>query len=542
MNPSRTAQVPAITLEWQRHRRALLNRCLAGTALLLITVLIAAIVMYPAVVYAVAPGIIIAVFVGALIWIIGIYALGHWQRIGLAGAALVLLSLTTLALLAYLFHSAAPLLLPLVVVPVALAALLLTPAAVYVTALAALCAVVGALVVAELIPPPFAPDLNAIQPLTASLIISAITVTLVTLLIVPVRTSVLALRRRAEADDVRRSALEQQRLMAEAARNDALDQLNRQRQLVEALTQLSGNGLLAVDHTGTVTHASPAAKQLWVEAGSGDLVGAPLGRVSAALEAAPPARRLATLAPLPTDRPLPIDGFTHVLCDQREHARFVRLRGELLGLLTDEMRNPLTSMLTGLDLTLGQKQLPEDTDRVLIGVRHNGQRLVDLVTLLLEISQIEQQIQPFVQSTISLRRVLEAGLAQVAPVAQQGAVTVTLEYGAEQPFQADPERLRRAFIYLLDYAVRRSPPYSTVQVRTEQQPQMLLLRITDQGPTLTAAERTALFDQRGQTSDRGGQGSLGLAFAHLVIERHGGRVWAEPSNNQGNALVITLPL
>ena len=537
MHLSSSAPLPPIASEWHRRRRLLLNRCLAGAALLVLAALGATLWLRPSV----APSVIMAVFVAALAWLATAYALGYWRQIGLAGSALVMLSITVLALAAYLFHASAALLLPLVVVPVALAALLLTPTAVYVTALGALVAVIGALVCADLAPPPaIVPVFTELPPLTGAVVVAAVTLLLVALLVAPVRGAVYELRRRAERDDALRAAMEQHRLIAEGGRDDALEQLTRTRQLVTLLAEQSSDGLLTVAADGSITAANETASQLWTSVGSGDLVGAPLNRVQALLEDPAATRRVATLAALPSGKTVPHGSYTHVLRDQREQARFARLRGELLGLLTDEMRNPLTSMLTALDLTLGQNNLPEETDRVLIGARRSGQRLIDLVTLLLEISQIEQDPATLQRTPLALRRVIESGLAQLAPLAQQSAITITMEYGADQPIVADPERLRRAFVYLMEHALRRSPPYATIQVRTELQSGALLVRITDQGPTLSTTDRAALFERR-DGGDRGGAITLGMAFAQLVIERHGGRVWAEVNGSHGNSLVVTLP-
>ena len=106
------------------------------------------------------------------------------------------------------------------------------------------------------------------------------------------------------------------------------------------------------------------------------------------------------------------------LVEQRH--RLARLRGELLGLLTSEMRNPLTSMITALEMTLGQN-LPEGADRVLVGARRSGQRLLDLVTTMIEIDQIERSPNTLQRAIAPLRPVLEAGIAQTAPLAQRPA-------------------------------------------------------------------------------------------------------------------------
>jgi signal transduction histidine kinase len=211
-----------------------------------------------------------------------------------------------------------------------------------------------------------------------------------------------------------------------------------------------------------------------------------------------------------------------------------------MNLLADEMRNPLTSMVTALEMTLGQN-LPDGADRVLVGARRSGQRLLDLVTTMIEIDQIERSPDTLQRSVASIRPALEAGIAQSAPLAQQGAVTVVVEYSGDGLVLMDAERLRRAFVYLLENALRHSPPYSTVQVRIERQNGSLVVRISDQGAGLAPEQRESLFDQRAPVDGRNAP-SLGLAFSKLVIETHGGRVWVESAESQGTTYVFTLPV
>jgi signal transduction histidine kinase len=183
--------------------------------------------------------------------------------------------------------------------------------------------------------------------------------------------------------------------------------------------------------------------------------------------------------------------------------------------------------------------LPEGADRVLVGARRSGQRLLDLVTTMLEIDQIERSPEMLQRVVTPLRAALEAGIAQTAPLAQQSAVTVVAEYSGDGPVLMDAERMRRAFVFLLENALRHSPPYSTVQVRIERQNGSLVVRISDQGAGLTAEQRESLFDQRASADGRHTP-ALGLAFSKLVIETHGGRLWVESAESQGTTYAFTL--
>ena len=332
---------------------------------------------------------------------------------------------------------------------------------------------------------------------------------------------------------------EQSQRTAERARDEALARLVWQQRHTNLILQQISDGAVAVDGTGKVVRANTAARALWTNVTGGDLLERPFDQVRAAVSGSSAATEHVVIVELDAEAPEGVAGYTHVLLDRREQAQFARLRGELLGLLASEMRNPLTSMITALEMTLGQP-LPEGADRVLVGARRSGQRLLELVTTLLEIDQIERSPEALQRAAAPLRPVLEAGIAQTAPLAQQGAVTMVVEYSGDGVVLMDTERIRRAFIYLLENALRHSPPYSTVQVRIERQNGSLVVRISDQGAGLTAAARDAL---RSAWASRMAaiRRRWALAFSKLVIETHGGRVWVESNESQGTTYAFTCP-
>lgn len=527
-----------IEINWPQHRRHILNICLFWAALIVAGAGAAAALLVSQdgrlatlSLLTVVPLIICAA------WLLLAYLAGRLGRMALAGGMLMALLLAWLASGLYLLPQLAPALWSLVVVPVALAALLLPPRAVAVTGVAGVAILVTASILPTVLPPP-ALGLALSGGTLAGPVGAGLSVLLVTLLAGTLSRTVATLRAQAHQNENTYREQADALQSAQADREAALAQTQQLQSQLTTLAQYTSDGLVAVDVEGRLVSANRAATEMWTSVAEDDLPGQPLERVRETLAGTTPGERLAEILPLPVE-PQGDSWFTHMLLDHREQARFVRLRAELLSLLTDEMRNPLTSMATALDLTLGQANLPEDVDRVLIGARHSGQRLIDLVSVVSEMILLEQDPTVLHRNPTTLRRLLEAGIAQTAPLAQQGAVTVSVEYGSESTVLVDAERVQRAFVYLLEYALRHSPPYSTVQIRMERQNGLAIVRVTDQGPALAPAEQAALFDQRALPQRRS-VAALGLAFGKLVVERHGGQIWPE-STGQGRTFAFSLP-
>ncbi len=484
------------------------------------------------------PGAVL-LLVGAA-WLIVAYVLSRRRRIRLAGAMVVALVITVLALAVYLLPGYAAPLLPFAALPVVLAALLVGRRSIYFTAALTILALLGALVLVPVWPPPRLGFAVSPPTLALSLGLAGLAVLLLALTLAPLRGEIARLFSQLQRSEQVQVRAEQSQRAAERARDEALARLAWQQRHTDLILQQISDGAVAVDGTGKVVRANAAARALWASVAGGDLLERPFDQVRAALSGSSAATEHVVIVELDAEAPDGVAGYTHILLDRREQAQLARLRGELLGLLASEMRNPLTSMITALEMTLGQP-LPEGADRVLVGARRSGQRLLELVTTLLEIDQIERSPEALQRTAASLRPVLEAGIAQTAPLAQQGAVTMVVEYSGDGVVLMDTDRMRRAFVYLLENALRHSPPYSTVQVRIERQNGSLVVRISDQGAGLTAPERETLFDQRAIPDGRNTP-PLGLAFSKLVIETHGGRVWVESNESQGTTYAFTLLL
>ena len=110
----------------------------------------------------------------------------------------------------------------------------------------------------------------------------------------------------------------------------------------------------------------------------------------------------------------------------------------------------------------------------------------------------------------------------------------------------DPKRIRQVMANILSNAVRHTPATGEIWVEILQEGGEIELRVTDSGPGIPPEDLPHLFERfyRGdQARSRSGGGSgLGLAIAKQWVEAHGGRIWAENSEQTGARFVVRLPL
>jgi len=213
----------------------------------------------------------------------------------------------------------------------------------------------------------------------------------------------------------------------------------------------------------------------------------------------------------------------------------VRAQRQLVADASHELRTPVTSLRTNIEVLLEGAELdPEDRRRLLADVVEQSEELSALVNDLIELARGDQ---PGPETDdVRLDGVAEECLTRArrnAPGIHFDATLVpTLMDGV-------PERLARAINNLLDNAARHSPPGGTVELQVGPKG----VEVRDHGSGVDPEDLPYVFDRffRGRNS-RGRQGSgLGLAIVRQVAQQHGGSVSVTNAADGGAIFNLWLP-
>jgi two-component system sensor histidine kinase MprB len=213
----------------------------------------------------------------------------------------------------------------------------------------------------------------------------------------------------------------------------------------------------------------------------------------------------------------------------------VRAQRQLVADASHELRTPVTSLRTNIEILLQTPDLdPEERRVMLTDVVEQSEELSALVNDLIELARGDQPgPEP---DDVRLDRVVGACVDR----ARRHAPSITFR-ATLAPAQIDgvPERLERAVNNLLDNAARHSPPAGVVEVSAG--PDGVTVR--DHGTGVDEEDLPYLFDRffRG-TNSRGSQGSgLGLAIVRQVTEQHGGTASVANAPDGGAVFTLALP-
>ena len=221
-----------------------------------------------------------------------------------------------------------------------------------------------------------------------------------------------------------------------------------------------------------------------------------------------------------------------------------RAKDEFLAMLGHELRNPLSPILTALQLL----RMRGAAGREHAGIERQIGHLVRLVDDLLDVSRITRGKIELRREPLELATAVAAGLEMARPLLEQRRQKLTLDVPARGLIvQADLNRLAQVVSNLLTNAAKYSDPEATIFVSARREGSLARLSIRDQGVGIPPQIIDRIFDvffQEPQAIDRskGGLG-LGLAIVRNLVEMHGGRVTARSDGaDRGSEFTVDLPL
>ena len=236
-------------------------------------------------------------------------------------------------------------------------------------------------------------------------------------------------------------------------------------------------------------------------------------------------------------------GAVIVVYDATEIMRLEGARRDFVSNVSHELRTPLTA-ITGYAETLMTADDLDGEYRRFAGIIHkHAASLARIISDLLALARIENA-----RETIALAPV-EPGLAvKEAVAATRGqaeargvAISLDLEPGL---VSGNGALLAQVFRNLLENACRYSPEGGTVRVSSRREGGLVLFAVADDGPGIPRAELSRIFERFYQVKKERNSGTagIGLAICKHIIERHGGRIWAEsPYGSAATAMLFTLP-
>lgn len=218
-----------------------------------------------------------------------------------------------------------------------------------------------------------------------------------------------------------------------------------------------------------------------------------------------------------------------------------------------ELRTPLTILKGNVEVALTRPRSAAEYRETLEMVNQTADRLTSLVEELFFLAHADNNQFPLQVEPFNLVELLSQQAAQLMPRTTGKNITLTLDIPETLNIVADPAKVSRLFLNLMDNAIKYSRPGDAVTVKAVRQNGKICISVTDTGPGIAPEYLPDLFERFYQVdkarsrheSDHGASSSgagLGLAIADWLAKAHGGRIEVASQVGQGTVFTVWLPL
>ena len=214
-------------------------------------------------------------------------------------------------------------------------------------------------------------------------------------------------------------------------------------------------------------------------------------------------------------------------------------QNQLINDVSHELKTPLTSLILigeRLEAVVSKK------DRYLVKrLKKESKRLRKMGEETLELSRLENNNAFQENKKISISDLVMESWQTLKPLAEKKDVKINLMIPTKYFISGDSENLKRAFINILDNAIRYSPANEIIQIEIFKRDSSVVTRIRDKGIGLGENEFNDIFSRfyRGDASrtklKKGGSG-LGLSITKKIINNNKGFIKAF-NHKEGGAII-----
>jgi PAS domain S-box-containing protein len=237
-----------------------------------------------------------------------------------------------------------------------------------------------------------------------------------------------------------------------------------------------------------------------------------------------------------------------VMRDVTEARRREAVRETFIGVLSHELRTPVTTIFGGAKLLARERSTLDDETRLGIfrDIHEEAerlQRLVEDVVALNRFGEGSGDIGDIGREPVLIQRLLPRVVE--SENGRWPGVTFRLQVASGLPtVSADPTYVEQVVRNLVSNAAKYGGLDSTVVIEAERGEGEVIVRVLDDGPGFPIEERDRLFElfyRSARTATTAGGAGIGLFVSARLVAAMGGRIWAAQRGDGGSEFGFALP-
>ncbi len=230
----------------------------------------------------------------------------------------------------------------------------------------------------------------------------------------------------------------------------------------------------------------------------------------------------------------------------REAREADRRKEQFLAIVAHEMRNPLSTVRSGLKV-LARQSSQDQAAEVVQMMDRQIEYLARLVTDLLDVSRANQERMQVAKTPILASEIISLALETSRQSIERGAHSLKV-LGPREPLRllGDLQRLSQVVGNLLDNAAKYTPANGEVILEVRREDRHVVFIVSDNGIGIPPEEAPHIFEvfrqlDGGKSKQRGGLG-IGLYLVKMIVEAHDGTIEVSSGGSgRGSAFTVRIP-
>jgi PAS domain S-box-containing protein len=232
--------------------------------------------------------------------------------------------------------------------------------------------------------------------------------------------------------------------------------------------------------------------------------------------------------------------------DVTEPRNLERMKQDFIAMVSHDLRSPLCSIQAYTELleTGVYGDLTENGRGSLDNVNVDIARLIDLVSDLIDIEQLESGQLPLNVTAVSVKKLFDASTQSVTALATGKKISFECN-DQDLSVLVDEGRMVQVLVNLLSNAIKFSADGSAIKLNAEPTVENITLSVIDSGRGIPRDRLSQVFErfkqvQASDSANRKGSG-LGLSICKAIVEQHGGKIGVRSELGSGSTFWIELP-
>ncbi|MBI3593133.1 MAG: HAMP domain-containing histidine kinase, partial [Nitrospirae bacterium] len=225
-------------------------------------------------------------------------------------------------------------------------------------------------------------------------------------------------------------------------------------------------------------------------------------------------------------------------------------KSDFIARASHELRTPLTSIKGAMDyISAKLSSIPsekiegtslDDLSIFFQVIKKNSERLIRMVTTMLDIERIEMGVAELQFSTVNLSYLIAEIMTYLQVNADEKGILFYADLPDSLQVYIDEDRIRQVVVNLLSNAIKFSPEGSEITINAFAEENFVVTEVCDKGPGIPESEQKKIFGKFYKNGNKEGAG-LGLAICKSTIEAHNGIIDVKSDGVSGSCFYFKLP-